>query len=609
MSNSQKVIKTTKRRYLFVFLLLIFSFSLSCTGNQENRNRQEQEESSIPEKNSQPLAKSKPRELASKKWWQNAIFYQIFPRSFKDSDGDGNGDFQGMTSKLDYLADLGITAIWLTPIFEAPSYHGYDYQKFYEVESDYGTMEDLENFLAEAEKRGIKVITDLVINHISNEHEWFKKSVQKEEPYTDYFIWRKEIPEGHWGKPWVEPNEEGYNQPKWVWFYNEDRGEYYYAAFGETQPDLNVENPAVVKELKKLTKFWIDKGFDGFRLDAIRYPIEEGPYPQQSDTQSTLDFWIDYNSFVKNIDSNIMLIGEVWTSLGVVAKYYNNGKGIDVCFDFEFGDDIINALNSTISKSKAKFGSTGSVKAEKTLVQAIQDNFYAKGKEIAPLSFYAPFLTNHDQERVMYELGDDPKKMKIAAVLLLTSIGNPYIYYGEEIGMAQTKIGDDQFKRAPMQWDDSEYANFTTGDTLWVDDGKWSPWITKHQPWWKEMWDSFEDKKADSVEGQKSDPDSLLNLYKKLIAIRKAYPEFSSLENESLEFIETKSAVLAFKRKSKTGSESLVMVNGSTKEPKEVKIDYLKGNNSIDLLDNSEITLEDGTITLAPGAFYILKVN
>ena len=225
MSNSQKVIKTTKRRYLFVFLLLILSFSLSCTGNKENRNRQEQEESSIPEKNSQPLARSKPRELSSQKWWQNAVFYQIFPRSFKDSDGDGNGDFQGMTSQLDYLADLGITAIWLTPIFEAPSYHGYDYQKFYEVESDYGTMKDLENFLAEAETRGIKVITDLVINHISNEHEWFKKSVQKEEPYTDYFIWRKEIPEGHWGKPWVEPNEEGYNQPKWVWFYNEDRGE------------------------------------------------------------------------------------------------------------------------------------------------------------------------------------------------------------------------------------------------------------------------------------------------------------------------------------------------------------------------------------------------
>ena len=543
-------------------------------------------------------------------WWQNAVFYQIWPRSFADSDGNGVGDFKGMTAKLDYLADLGITGIWLTPMFEAPSYHGYDFQEFYQVESDYGTMADFDEFLQETEKRGIKVIADLVLNHISTQNDWFKKSAQKIDPYTDYFVWSKEIPAGAWGKPWATPEHPdwGYNKPEWVWIFNEERGEYYYAAFDGSQPDLNLRNPNVVEELKKLAKFWIDKGFDGFRLDAIRYAIETGPYPGQADTEESLKFWTDFNQYVKSLNPNVMLIGEVWADTGIIAKYYDQGNGIDLCFDFNFGGELMNALNAATIQ-QGQFGSAGVAEGQKTLAQAMQANFKGKAESVAPVSFYSPFLTNHDQERVMHLLGDDAAKMKMAAVLLLTSVGAPFMYYGEEIGLTQTQTGDDIFKRAPMQWNDSAQAGFSTGDKVWVDDGKWVPWRKDHQAWWTPMWNAAQDKAAHSVAGQQADPNSLLNLYKKLIAIRKANPEFCNAENDSIAFLETAANVYAFKRTAPDGQASLVIMNGSLAEATETALEELKGKTFTNLLDGQDIAFADGNVSLAPGGFYLLKVK
>lgn len=557
-------------------------------------------------------------------WWEDAVFYQIWPRSFQDSDGDGIGDFKGMTSRLDYLADLGITAIWLTPMFEAPSYHGYDFQEFYQVESDYGTMEDFEEFLEETEKRGIKVIADLVLNHISNQNEWFVLSAAPENgdddpnndnKYKDYFIWRKERPTNDpaapdfeaWGKPWASPENPdwGYNKPEWVWIYNETRGEYYYGAFDGSQPDLNLLNPEVVKELQNLTKFWIDKGFDGFRLDAIRYAIETGGYPNQADTPETIDFWIDYKQFVKKYNPDIMLVGEVWASIDIISGYYSQGKGIDTCFDFEYGNEIMNVLNGAASE-QGRFGSEITVEGEKTLVQALKDNFDKKKAGDAPVGFYSPFNTNHDQNRIMYNLANDQTKMKMAAVILLTTIGTPYLYYGEEIGMSQNTEGDDIFKRAPMQWDSSAYGGFTSGSSVWVDDGKWVPWRADHKPWWQDYFNGLDSKEAYTVRGQQKDPDSLLNLYKKLIAIRKTNREFRSIENDSLEFINAEESIAVYKRTAENGEASLVIINGSSKVGAETTVEYLKGKSFTNLLTGENLS-SDGTVSLEAGGFLILK--
>lgn len=557
-------------------------------------------------------------------WWEDAVFYQIWPRSFQDSDGDGVGDFKGMTSRLDYLEDLGITAIWLTPMFEAPSYHGYDFQEFYEVESDYGTMEDFEEFLDEAEKRGIKVIADLVLNHISSQNEWFIQSSaavngdddpDNDNMYKDYFIWKDELPSDDpnsedfeaWGKPWATPANPdwGYNKPNWVWIYNETRGEYYYGAFDGSQPDLNLNNPAVVEELQNLTKFWIDKGFDGFRLDAIRYAIETGGYPNQADTPETIDFWVDYNKFVKDYNPNIMLVGEVWASIDIISSYYSRGKGIDTAFDFEYGNEIMNVLNSATSE-QGRFGSDLSIEGEKTLVQALKDNFESKKAGDAAIGFYSPFNTNHDQNRIFYNLDNDIAKMKMAAVALLTNIGTPYIYYGEEIGLTQDREGDDIFKRAPMQWDTTAYSGFTTGNSVWVDDGKWVPWRNNHAPWWQNYLNGLENWENYTVSGQQDNPDSLLNLYKTLISIRKQNPEFRSIENRSMEFIDAEESIAVYRRIASNKSSSLVIINGSSQVSVSTTVNYMDGKTFTDLLTGEEV-VSDGTVELEPGGFLILK--
>jgi len=542
-------------------------------------------------------------------WWNDAVFYQIWPRSFQDSNGDGNGDFQGIISRLDYLQELGVNAIWLTPMFEAPSYHGYDFQKLYDVEQDYGSMADFEQLLAETEKRGVKVIADLVLNHISTENDWFIKSTQKIEPYTNYFVWSKEIPEGAWGKPWASPEhpEWGYNKPESVWFYNDARGEYYYAAFDKSQPDLNLKNTDVVAELKNVAKFWIDKGFDGFRLDAIRYLIEDGPYPLQADTPATIDFWIDFNQYVKSLQPDIMLVGEVWAPKEIISKYYNDGDGVDLCFDFNFGNEVMNALNATVSADGA-FGDSGGVSGQKSLAGAIARNFREKTQGAAPVSFYSPFLTNHDQNRVMYGLGNDVTKMKMAAVLLLTGVGAPYIYYGEEIGLSQNKDGDIR-KRALMQWDDSRYAGFTTANAIWLDEARWFPWKQNYKPWWNAMWNAFEDKNAHSVAGQKHDSASLLNLYKKLIRIRRNNHEFRAVNDSSIEFINTRVNALAYQRIASDGTASLVIVNGSSTKSVKFQLEQLRAGSFLNLLNDSNISFADGKVNLSPGGFLILKLK
>lgn len=465
-----------------------------------------------------PLAASAAAE--SSPWWQDAVFYQIWPRSFYDTSGDGHGDFNGMTAKLPYLQELGINAIWLTPMFEAPSYHGYDFTEFYQVERDYGSMAEFETFIQAADAKGIKVILDLVINHISREHEWFRKSAEGIAPYKDYFVWRKDLPakgEG-WGYAW-----DSNDKPEAVWHFDERRGEYYYAAFGATQPDLNLEHPDVVAEMKKMAKFWLDKGVAGFRLDAVRFVMESGP-DGQADLPATIDYWRDFNAFVKSVNPEAYLVGEAWVDIPIAAKYWGNGEGLDQGFDFEVGYKIIGQLQQNAGNA-AQFGTISGTQSGE--LHPLQENLQRRLDSSAPLAFFTPFLTNHDQDRVAFQLSGDRatvlQKSKLAAAMLFSSPGTKYLYYGEEIGLTQAQSGHDVYKRAPMLWNIEAQAGFTAAPLSWVEQKE--QFTVQFADWWPGFLQQQLSAGGNTVAEQQAQPDSLWRLYQFLIAQKKQRPE------------------------------------------------------------------------------------
>lgn len=452
-------------------------------------------------------------------WWENAIFYQIWPRSFYDSDADGHGDFNGMTQKLPYLQELGVNALWLTPMFEAPSYHGYDFTEFYQVENDYGSMAEFEAFIKAADDKGMKVILDLVINHISSNHEWFQRSANNEAPYADYFIWRDDMPKAGsgWGHAWSNND-----QPNAVWHWNETRQQYYYGAFGASQPDLNLRHPDVVAEMEKMAKFWLDKGVAGFRLDAVRFAMEGGA-DAQADTDETIAYWQHFNQYVKSVDPEAYLVGEAWADIPVAAKYFGEGKGLDQGFDFEVGYKILGLLKPDAS-GEAQFGTMQSnQKINAVDANVLKQNLQQRIDSTAPLDFFAPFLTNHDQERVAYQLAEHDDKAKLATAMLFSSPGTPYIYYGEEIGLTQGGTGHDVYKRAPMQWNNSNQAGFTQAQTSWVEQAEL--FGDNYTQWWPEYLAQQINAADRNVKTQQAQSNSLWRLYQHLIALKKQRPE------------------------------------------------------------------------------------
>ncbi|WP_257326178.1 alpha-amylase family glycosyl hydrolase [Pseudoalteromonas rhizosphaerae] len=452
-------------------------------------------------------------------WWQNAVFYQIWPRSFYDSDADGHGDFNGMTQKLPYLQELGVNALWLTPMFEAPSYHGYDFTEFYQVENDYGSMAEFEAFIKAADDKGMKVILDLVINHISSNHEWFQRSAKQQAPYADYFIWRDDMPKAGsgWGHAWSDNDK-----PDAVWHWNETRQQYYYGAFGASQPDLNIRHPDVIAEMEKMAKFWLDKGVAGFRLDAVRFAMESGGNAQ-ADTDETIAYWQHFNQYVKSVNPEAYLVGEAWADIPVAAKYYGAGKGLDQGFDFEVGYKILGLLKPDAS-GEAQFGTMQSNQQINAVdANVLKQNLQQRIDSAAPLDFFAPFLTNHDQERIAYQLAEHDDKAKLAAAMLFSSPGTPYIYYGEEIGLTQGGTGHDVYKRAPMQWDNSNQAGFTKAKTSWVEQSEL--FGKDFTSWWPEFLAEQLSAGDRNVKVQQADSDSLWRLYQHLISQKKQRPE------------------------------------------------------------------------------------
>ncbi|MCF7826671.1 MAG: T9SS type A sorting domain-containing protein [Candidatus Marinimicrobia bacterium] len=452
------------------------------------------------------------------------MFYELFVRSFYDSDGNGKGDFKGITEKLDYLndgdpttdTDLGITGIWLMPINESPSYHGYDVINYRSVESDYGTMSDFQEFLTEAHNRGIKVIIDFVMNHSSDQNPWFQQSALNNAQYRDFYRWSTTDP-GYSG-PWGQD----------VWHYKS--GSYYYGLFWGGMPDLNYANPAVKDSMFAAADFWLrDVGVDGFRLDAVKYIFEEDS--KLEDTESTFQFWSEFNQHIKETSPNAFTVGEAWTNTETVLKYVTEDR-LDYCFEFDLASNILNAVDNGDAENLAAH------------MQKVY-NLY-------PHLQYGTFLTNHDQNRVMSVFGGDEQKARTAAALYLTLPGVPYLYYGEEIGMTGVKP-EDKYIRTPMQWSIATNAGFSTV----------SPWIRVNS-----------DYTVKNVAAQQADSTSLLSWYKQLIAIRNQEVALRSGEYIAIE--SSSSSVMAFWRRD--GDDlKLVLVNTSENDQANLSLSILGG--------------------------------
>jgi alpha-amylase len=480
-------------------------------------------------------------------WWNDSVFYEIFVRSFYDSDGDGIGDLNGITQKLNYLndgdpettTDLGITGIWLMPIFPSPSYHGYDVTNYYDINPEYGTMDDFRNLISEAHARGIRVIIDLVINHTSNQHPWFIQAASSSSQYHDWYIWSSTDPgySGSWGQQ--------------VWF--PSQGGYYYSTFTAGMPDLNYTNPDVTAQMQDVVLFWLeDVGVDGFRLDAAKHIIEEGTIQANSD--STHAWWKDFHSFYKQINPEILIVGEVWEDTAITAEYLQ-GDEFDLSFEFWLAGAMINAVNGETS-------------------QDIDDQMELS-YSLIPQMQYATFLTNHDQDRVMSQLFDDENKMKLAASLLLTSPGVPFIYYGEEIGMQGDQAHE--WVRRPMQWSDGTFAGFSTK----------APWQALGP-----AWENY------NVDLEKENSDSILSFYRDLIYIRNQH---AALRVGDLKILTTTDdAVYSFLRVS-DNEAVLVLINLSGQPVDEV------------WLTKSESSLSEGIYQPVPilgeGDFEPIEVN
>jgi glycosidase len=438
----------------------------------------------LPETSVQTPAQKAP---AKPGWWNRAVFYEVFVRSFADARrgplaNDGIGDLQGLIERLDYLndgdpktdTDLGVTALWLMPIAASPSYHGYDTTDYYRVEPAYGTNEDFKRLISEAHARGIRIIVDLVLNHCSDQHPWFKEAMDPASPRHNWFIWADKRPA--YKGPW--------NQNVWHRVDSAKGAEFYYGLFSRNMPDLNYTNPDVTAEANRIAEFWLkEMGADGFRLDAIRHLIEDGP--KQDNTPQTHAWLKNFRTHYKGVKDEAFTIGEVWAPTPVAAAYV--GEELDASFDFDLATAIIDAAG----KGQAK-----------VLAQALARNWAS-----FPDNQFGSFLANHDQTRVMTQLlnhlkGDRTaaeEAMRLAAGLLMALPGVPFVYYGEELGM----VGDkpDPMLRTPMPWSAGANAGFS----------KVAPW-SPFQPGWE----------RGNVESAGHDRASLLSWYRTLIRARLA---------------------------------------------------------------------------------------
>lgn len=494
--------------------------------------------------------------LAQHEWWRDAVFYEVFVRSFADSTegplaGDGVGDLRGLIERLDSLndgdpttdTDLGVTALWLMPIAQSPSYHGYDVVDYRTVDDEYGTNHDFLDLVDAAHARGMRVIVDTVINHTSDEHPWFVEARDPASPRHDWYVWSAEPRDVKWGST--------------VWHHRrESNAPYYFGLFWRGMPDLNLRNPKTTEAVYDLSRLWLtDMRADGFRLDAAKHLIEN--WPEVENTRATIDWLTDYHDTMKRTNPEAFLIGEVWSSADQIARYIPDA--LDAAFEFDLAFAIVEGVRDA-----------DAARIRGAIARAI---------EVYPDHQFATFLANHDMQRVMTTLSENAadheeavRKAKLCATIQFTLPGIPFIYYGEELGMTGTKPDPDL--RTPMQWTgDAEAAGFTTG----------TPWRAPNS-----------DTPTTNVRAQTEDPASLLSTYRRLIRTRTSHPdlwrgEFTMLATDS-------PAVIAYTLRSPTHELRLV-ANCSSKPVKHVRLLSASGEASEDAVSlpawGSEITLHE----------------
>ncbi|MGM8137715.1 glycoside hydrolase family 13 protein [Enterococcus italicus] len=493
-------------------------------------------------------------------WWQKAVVYQIYPRSFQDSNGDGIGDIPGIISRLDYLQLLGITAIWLSPVYKSPNDdNGYDISDYEDIMDEFGSMADMEELIQEANKRDIKIVMDLVVNHTSDEHAWFVEAKKgKENPYRDYYVWRDPV-NGD------VPNDLHSAFSGSAWEYDEASGQYYLHLFSKKQPDLNWENKKVRQEVYDMMNFWLEKGIGGFRMDVIDLI---GKLPDQSITGNgpMLHTYLQEMNQATFGSQDVMTVGETWGATPEIAKLYSDPIRNELSMVFQF-EHI--GLDQQEGKDKWDLKPL-SIGQLKQILSKWQTSLGHEG-------WNSLFWNNHDLPRIVSRWGNDKEyrveSAKMFAILLHMMKGTPYIYQGEEIGMTNCPIStidevDDiesinmynerldqgytkeaiiesinakgrDNARTPMQWDNSANAGFTTG----------TPWLHVN-PNYPEI----------NVEQSLADEDSVFYTYKKLIELRKEHAIVVWGEYELIE--ETEEEVFAYYREF-SGEKWLVVANFS----------------------------------------------
>ena len=540
---------------------------------------------------------TKTKEGGMQSWAKEMVVYQIWPRSFKDSNGDGIGDINGVISKLDYLQDLGINCIWFSPLYKSPQKdYGYDISDYYSIAPEYGTMDDFKKLIAECKKKNIRIIMDLVINHTSDQHEWFLKSLEGDKKYHDYYFWRK-------GKGKRPPNNWMSSFPGDAWKYRKETGEYYLHLFAVEQPDLNHDNPEVRKEVKKIMNFYLDLGVDGFREDVIVYiskkeglpngfpiPVMRG-FENYTEGPNLHKYLAEYRQEIKKRDA--IQIGEAPMMTPKKAMKYIAGE--DRVLDMVFGFEHVQAdcIGAAVVKTGFK------LKKLKKAYNRWQKGLYGR-------AWNTNFLENHDIPRIVSRYGSEDYRVDSAKALAITYAfltGTMFIYQGQEIGMTNVPFEKwDDFKdvatfnikelmekthlfskkkifenikygardnaRTPVQWSGEKYAGFSTAE----------PWYLVNSNY-KEI----------NVEAEEKDPNSVLNFYKKVIKVRSENKE-TAIYGEFKMMYNSDNHILAYKKIAEK-DELFVVVNLSKKTLSDRKVDKVIQKENYELiLANMEST-------------------
>lgn len=495
---------------------------------------------------------SSPEEKLENDVWPNGVIYEIFVQSFADSNGDGIGDINGMTSKLDYLQELGIKGIWLMPMSPSPSYHKYDVTDYYGIHPDYGTMDDFKHFVAEAHKRDIKVVIDFVLNHSSEEHLWFKDAItSKDSKYRDYYVWANiDSIKNQLAKKVVTLDSDNITQ----WHKIGEDEEYYYGFFWKGMPDLNYDNPAVRKEMIKSGTFWLTEiGVDGLRLDAAKH-IFPDEYAEKSH-----QWWIEFGDAMRAANPDVYLVGEVWGSNADLSPYV---KGLHSLFNFP----LYFAIDDMMQNER----NNGLVD---TLINA------RKGYAIASSDFTdATLVNNHDRNRLISVVDGSIEKHKQAFAILLTLPGTPYVYYGDEIGMLGQK--PDEMIREPFLWDVNAIDSIRT------------QWITP---------ENSNDSTVIPLARQMKDQKSTYQFFKAWIANRN---EQLVLREGNLESLELDDGILGYARSLE--NERVVVLHNLTGKEKEVSLQSINCT-GIQFYFDQEPNINDGNIALGRYQSIVLK--